>query len=272
MADLFHFTLGDLACTAIREGGSSGTPERFYGNAPAEALSAALAENGVDSERIPLSMNVLLLDTGRGHALIDTGVGADVTETAGFLMDGLAALQLSPDEIAMIILTHADRDHIGGLLSKANALIFPNANVFLSQEEWDFVMNGGDEQRDKQQILNTLTAAGRLTRITGETRISPEITMLPAPGHKPGHYAVLIESNGERLLHIADAAHTPLHFLYPDWSPKVDVDIPQAVATRKALLQRAADENLRMMAYHLPFPGIGRVSRAGDAYRWLPEV
>ena len=39
-------------------------------------------------------------------------------------------------------------------------------------------------------------------------------------------------------------------------------------ATRS--LARAADEHLLIHAYHLPFPGLGTITRHGDAYRWQP--
>ena len=32
----------------------------------------------------------------------------------------------------------------------------------------------------------------------------------------------------------------------------------------------AADENLFIHAYHMPFPGLGRVERHGSAFRWSP--
>jgi hypothetical protein len=36
------------------------------------------------------------------------------------------------------------------------------------------------------------------------------------------------------------------------------------------LLDRAADENLLVHAYHMPFPGLGFVRRHGDRYEWTP--
>jgi hypothetical protein len=35
-------------------------------------------------------------------------------------------------------------------------------------------------------------------------------------------------------------------------------------------LNRAADDRLLVQAYHMPFPGLGTITRQGDAYRWQP--
>ncbi len=43
-----------------------------------------------------------------------------------------------------------------------------------------------------------------------------------------------------------------------------------AVATRQQLLARAADEKIPVLVHHFPFPGLGRITRDGDAYRYTP--
>jgi glyoxylase-like metal-dependent hydrolase (beta-lactamase superfamily II) len=42
----------------------------------------------------------------------------------------------------------------------------------------------------------------------------------------------------------------------------------QVVATRRRLFDRAADDGALVLCYHFPFPGLGRVERAGDGWRW----
>jgi hypothetical protein len=85
-----------------------------------------------------------------------------------------------------------------------------------------------------------------------------------------GQIALLVESKGEKLLHIADAAHSPAQLAHPDWAPSFDVDPQVSTATRKDLFERAADENMLMLAYHFAFPGLGHVEKSGDAFKWEP--
>ena len=49
-------------------------------------------------------------------------------------------------------------------------------------------------------------------------------------------------------------------------------DRAAAIRSRRELLAWAADERLMVHAYHMPFPGLGTVSRHGDAYSWLPHA
>jgi glyoxylase-like metal-dependent hydrolase (beta-lactamase superfamily II) len=43
----------------------------------------------------------------------------------------------------------------------------------------------------------------------------------------------------------------------------------QGIATRKALLDRIATDRLQILGYHFPWPGVGRIERAGDGYRFV---
>jgi hypothetical protein len=51
-----------------------------------------------------------------------------------------------------------------------------------------------------------------------------------------------------------------------------DHDAERSVLSRSRLLGRGADENLLVHAYHMPFPGLGRVERHGSAFRWIPAT
>ena len=79
-------------------------------------------------------------------------------------------------------------------------------------------------------------------RWTGEVEIVPGVRAIPAPGHTPGHLAVLLASEGQQLLNLGDAAVHPLHLEHPEWENGFDLAAGRAVATRRALLERAAAE------------------------------
>jgi glyoxylase-like metal-dependent hydrolase (beta-lactamase superfamily II) len=129
----------------------------------------------------------------------------------------------------------------------------------------------GLDAPDAARLRQTFAAyAERLILIDDTADIEPGIHYVPTPGHSPGHRAVHIESKDARLLHIVDTIHMPIQLNALDAAP-FDWQQPDiAIATRRALLARAESENLLLMAYHFPFPGLGCVQRRGGLLAWEP--
>ncbi len=100
--------------------------------------------------------------------------------------------------------------------------------------------------------------------------IVPGIQALVTPGHTPGHLALVLESDGERLLCLSDIVLHPVHLERPDWTGLVDLDPEQTVKTRRQILGRAAVDHALVMAYHFPAPGLGQVVLEGHGWRWQP--
>ena len=81
-----------------------------------------------------------------------------------------------------------------------------------------------------------------------------------------------IESQGKRLLMWADTCTQYVMAMQrPDWYFDMDDDKDKAVKTRKRILDMVASEGLLVAGFHMPFPGLGYVEKAGAAYRWVPH-
>jgi hypothetical protein len=89
-------------------------------------------------------------------------------------------------------------------------------------------------------------------------------------GHTMGQAGLLVESKHERLFHVADLMHYALQFTHLDWHLVVDSDGDLAVKSRRAILQRCADEHLLMTLCHTAFPAVGHVLPEGDGWKWQP--
>jgi hypothetical protein len=59
---------------------------------------------------------------------------------------------------------------------------------------------------------------------------------------------------------------------HPDWQGLFYIDPEKATATRKALLDRAAADKLRLSFFHAPFPATGYVIKAGAGYEYVPAL
>ena len=152
-------------------------------------------------------------------------------------------------------------------MTREGALAFPNATVHLSAPEWEALK--GD--RDAAALVAAITPKVAAFQ-PGAAILPGVVTAVAMDGHTPGHSAYEITSGDERLLYIGDAVH---HFVIsvqrPEWTVQYDEDAPLAQTHRRALLQRAADDNLRVYAVHFPFPGLGRIQAQGDSFVWVPE-
>jgi hypothetical protein len=73
------------------------------------------------------------------------------------------------------------------------------------------------------------------------------------------------------LLNLGDAAAHPLHLEHPEWENGFDLEPGRALVTRRNLLERATADRMPVMAFHFPFPSIGRVAaRAQGGWSWTP--
>lgn len=161
-------------------------------------------------------------------------------------------------------------------MDSAGQPTFVNARLVAPKQEHDFWMREdvlAEMDEETASGLRQIFAAyaSRLTLLDSPADIEPGIRYVPALGHSPGHQAVSIESQGVRLLHLVDAIHLPIQLNAVDVSA-FDFQPDIANDTRRAMLARTEFENLLVLAYHFPFPGLGHVKRTGDLLAWEPYL
>ena len=277
--DSHRFTLGNFECMIISDGCARYRLKVFFDGAPHDLLEQALENQGQTlaalEEKPPTPINNLVIHGHGYNILIDTGLGPDGAPEGGNLRTRLNKAGITPDDIDLLILTHAHPDHSGGLVTEAGKSAFPNARIFMSRTEWDFWHNDATQfygERLSNAVNGYLDAVKpqiNFLRFDEESPL-PGITMLPAPGHTPGQMAVLIESNGSKLLSIADVIAHPLHLNYPTWNIISDVDKRQTINTRFDIIDRALMEKLPTHIPHFPFPGLVRIVD-GDSTQWASQ-
>jgi hypothetical protein len=73
------------------------------------------------------------------------------------------------------------------------------------------------------------------------------------------------------MLSMSDTVRNPYLFArHPDWQPTFDMDGPQAVATRRQMLDRVVADGMLVQAYHFPFPACGHMVRTTTGYDLVP--
>jgi len=233
---------------------------------PIEATD--LAPEGVLSSPVRTPVNALLL---RGHGrtiLVDAGSGPFITSWPGGT-DELAS-QLDADGAApdLIVITHLDFDHCGGLVAdgEADGLMpaFPSVPVLAPAAAVAEARGDPEDENPAPRVIAALDRAGLVECYEDGDEPAPGLRLRSAPGHRLGHSILEI---GESLVHVVDIVHHPLHVEHLEWDRTWDFEPEVALATRRRVLTELADSGSTVVASHFASPG--RIERAGDGLHWL---
>lgn len=283
----YRFKIGDFECFAVSDGSHTYSPPQFpppeillFSNAPKESLASMRQRYNLPTPWTEwMSPYICLVIRTRKHlVLVDTGAGS-LAPTTGKLIANLRTIGIAPGDINMVINTHGHPDHLGGNMDADNKRAFPSARYVISKDEWEFWTSSQAEQKleeHSREILitiarrNLLPIKERLDLVDGETEIIPGIKAVPAPGHTPGLIALAISSKNERLLCISDVVLHPVHLEMPEWFSVFDVLSDSLEGTRRKLLDMASSSKELAMAFHFPFPGLGRIVLKDKTWQWRP--
>jgi glyoxylase-like metal-dependent hydrolase (beta-lactamase superfamily II) len=287
-SQIHRFKVGNFHCVAVSDGTHTYAPPTFpppaiflFANAPKERLEPVLREHNLRPEQWlewTSPYICLVVNTGKHRVLVDTGADG-LGPNTGKLLQSLRAAGIARENIDTVILTHGHPDHIGGNTDSEGKLTFPDARYVMWKDEWDFWNSGQaeaklDEHVRERQLKfarkNLPPIQGQLELVDHETEIVTGIQAVAAPGHTPGQMALAISSRGKQLLCVSDVVLHPIHLEQPEWCAGTDFSPQQVVATRRRLLKRAADEKALVLAFHFPFPGLGRVVQRREAWQWQP--
>ncbi len=64
--------------------------------------------------------------------------------------------------------------------------------------------------------IDPVMEAGLVEFIDPDFRLTDEVSLIPTPGHTPGHVSVLIESRGQSAVITGDMMHNPIQIAVPD--------------------------------------------------------
>lgn len=268
---LGQVSVGDISVTILLDGYRDMDAKLFLTPEPGqEAAVGAIYPQG----RTRNSLNVFLIKTAGKAVLVDTGGGTLLGPSAGGLPKALVAAGVAPQDITSVIITHAHRDHIGGLSLDGKAA-FPNATVYISTVERDFWLSPENEAKAPERARSTFSTTremlglypGKVKAFGAGQEVLPGIQSIAAYGHTPGHVVLLVGSKGQNLLIWGDLLHgMDLQLARPDIAISFDSDPAAAIASRKTLLARAAKESWAVTGIHVPGPEAYRIQAKGDGY------
>jgi N-acyl homoserine lactone hydrolase len=199
--------------------------------------------------RLQFVYSCYLIKHGDEYLLWDTGHAMTMPNVAPklSLVDLLAKIDLKPDQIKYVGISHYHADHTGQVSS------FPNATLLIGKGDWEAITSPKPAEGVNFKPFENW--------IKGESKVEPvaldkdvfgdgSVIMLYTPGHTPGHHSLLVKlpQMGNVILS-GDAAHFRENY-DSDGVPAFNVDRSQTVASLERLKAIASNLKATVVIQH----------------------
>ena len=279
-ATLHRFRHGEFEIIVVSDGHLVLPTSFLAPEAPAAERAALLKAAGQDTEQYQSPTNITLIRKGSELILVDAGSGDRFMPTAGKLFDNLKDAGIEKGAITKVVFTHGHPDHLWGALDDLDDLVLPEAAYYVGATEWDFWHGDNATRGLPAERAGFVTGArrrfdaikDRVKMVKPGDDVVTGLRVVDTAGHTQGHVSLEV-AGGDGLMVGGDALTHPLiAFAHPEWRTTADHVPDQAVTSRKALLDRLATDKSKLIGFHLPYPGVGRVERKDGAYRFVAEA
>ncbi|MFF8266641.1 MBL fold metallo-hydrolase [Streptomyces sp. NPDC016562] len=276
-AGIRSIRLGDTKVSYVPDGDVRLRPLRLLPDTT-EEVWAAHPEYLDATGHLVGSVGGLLVEHGDRALLIDAGFGPQEHRgpdgpvsviRGGALVQNLAELGRSPQDIEAVAFTHLHSDHLGWACHPApggDRPVFAHADYLISEQEW--------ERRDllEAQGMGEQVAAlaPRVRTVTDGQEVFPGVHVRITPGHTVGHAEYVITGGGRRLIAFGDAVHSPIQIDHPEWSSGFDHDPALTAGHRPRLVAELAEPGTLGFGVHFADVVFGHVRQDGDGPAWRP--
>ncbi|MFC4562316.1 MBL fold metallo-hydrolase [Nocardiopsis mangrovi] len=243
-----------------------------------------------DTDRVVIALQTWVLRSGGRTVLVDTGAGNGrerpgmapyFHQCQGDFLGLLARAGVRPTDVDVVVNTHLHVDHVGWNTVDADGEwvpTFPNAHYLIPAAD-DFhygpdnAYGNGLHEVDRliyEDSIAPIHQAGKAVLWDGLHRIDEHLTLESAPGHTPGSSVLRLASGSDRAVFAGDLLHSPVQILDPCCNSNACLAPEQAVASRRRVLGRAADERELLVPAHFGGAGALEVRREGGGFALGP--
>ncbi len=239
-----------------------------------------------DEGKMIISFQCFVMRTPDHQIMLDTCIGADrqrefdvFTNMQTSFLDDLKAAGFNREEIDIVLCTHLHFDHVGWnthLVDGKWIPTFPNARYLFGKgeyEHWKMLeeTKGYHDLNHMYDAVQPVIDAGLVDLIDIDHKPCPQITLMPTPGHTPGHVSIVIESKGERAVITGDLMHCPIQCAEPERIVRFDMDQEKGAQTRQGFVDQMANQDILVLGSHFAEPTAGHIVSDDDGCRFTPK-
>ncbi len=227
------------------------------------AVNCVLVENKFNSKKI-------LIDTGIGNKFEQKHIEIyKIRKENHDLIKHFATLNLSPEDINIVINTHLHFDHCGynTIFSDGELKpLFRKAKYFVQKKEYEYAFS--PDERSKASYLQENFAPikkHQIELINGNTEVEKGIKLIFTAAHSIGHQSVLIEDEDKKILFTGDVI--PLAFnLKINYTSAFDLFPLDVIKIKRDLLNIAEKEDYILIFPHeIKYP-YGKFSQLNENF------
>jgi glyoxylase-like metal-dependent hydrolase (beta-lactamase superfamily II) len=234
-----------------------------------------------DDGRLVLSIHAFVVESRGKRIVVDTCVGNDKPRRVqgwnmrqGRFLQDMAEAGYPRESIEIVLCTHLHVDHVGwNTMLEGGKWVptFPNARYLFGRREFEHWSSATDEttRTVQQDSVRPILDAGLAELVEMDHRLTPEVRLVPTPGHTPGHVSVHIASQGSEAIVTGDILHHPAQFADLELKTRFDSDAAAATRTRREFFEKHKDGKVLVLGTHFAAPTAGRIVRDGPAFRFL---
>ncbi|MCL4332973.1 MAG: MBL fold metallo-hydrolase [Candidatus Thermoplasmatota archaeon] len=254
----------------IKGGNFSLDPGAAFGTTPRSVWSRYVSVN--EQYRINMDNNLVFIDNGGKHALIDSGVGSIHADRFNSLFQVVPRIDLldaidarAGGKLDYVFHSHMHFDHAGN--SEVLRRKYKGVKLVAQQAEKHEITHTNELTSVSYDSVRPVKRS--LVGIDGSRRLNSWLSVYHTGGHTIGHQSIAFQVGKEKYLYIGDLAPSTFN-LKPSRITAIDTYPMDSLKWKKRLIRKAIAESITCIFSHDTVTPAARISGTVEKFEITP--